>query len=378
MKLFNLYIVCVVLSLLACKEEFTPKTTSFDNNILVVEGFINTGADSTTVKLSRTVILANTKVANPETGATLTIETSTNETRTLVERERGVYATPALNFGANKKYRLKIRTKNGANYMSEFVDAITSPPIDSVNYAVKPEGLQLYVNTGDPANKTRYYRWEFQETWVFYAQFNSVAIWKGGPFAVERVPEEYIYKCWGNANSSTILLGSSVKLAKDVIHLSPLTDIESSSERLTEKYSILVKQYALNKETYEFWESLKKNTESLGSIFDVLPSQLTGNIRNVANNAEPVIGFISAGTVQEKRIFISKEQFPRWTVKSFGCNVVDTIPLMKEKEMFHDFLVFPIEPLYSDRGGLIGHTSSPRSCVDCTLRGTVRRPIFWQ
>ncbi len=370
--------VVLVVSLMACKERFTPKTTSVNSNILVVEGFINTGSDSTIIKLSRTVTLANKNVINAETGAMLSIETSTNESRPLVEKEKGSYVTPALNFGLNKKYRLRIRTKTGANYLSDFVDAIPSPQIDSVNYSVKPEGLQLFVNASDPTNKTHYYRWDYEETWIFYAQYNSSSIWKGGPMAVDRSPEESIYKCWGSAKSSTILLGSSIKLNKDVIHLSPLTDIVASSERLSERYSILVKQYALNKESFEFWENLKKNTESLGSIFDVLPSQLTGNIRNVANNAEPVIGYISAGTMQQKRIFINKSDLPRWSVKPFGCTLPDSIMRKDEANVFGGFSYIPIEPIETLPSVIIGHTGAPRACVDCTLRGTTRRPIFWQ
>ncbi|SFH11946.1 DUF4249 domain-containing protein [Pedobacter insulae] len=379
MKRFNIYLVGLVLSLIGCKEPFTPETTSKNSNILVVEGFINAGLDSTIIKLSRTVILTNKNVINPETGATLIIETSANEARTLVEKEKGLYVTSALNFGVNKKYRLKIRTNKGANYVSDFVDARVAPPIDSVNYVVKPEGLQLYVNASDPANNTRYYRWEYEESWIFYSRYNSSSIWKGGPIAVERYPEESIFKCWGNAKSSTILLGSSIKLSKDVIHLSPLTDIVSSSERLTEKYSILVKQYALNKETYEFWQNLKKNTESLGSIFDVLPSQLTGNIRNEADGSEPVIGYISAGTTQQRRIFIEKSDLPKWQVKDpYGCMLPDTVPLFRQKDIFPGNLIVPIEAIYSPAGFLIAHLASSRACVDCTIRGTVKKPIFWQ
>lgn len=370
--------VGMVLSLVACKERFTPQTTSVNSNILVVEGFINAGADSTIIRLTRTVTLGNKNTLNPETGATVSVETSANDTRPLVEKEKGNYVIPGLNLGLNKKYRVRIRTKNGTIYLSDFVDAIASPQIDSINYAVKPEGLQLFVNASDPTNKTRYYRWDYEESWIFYAQFYSSSIWKGGPIAVDRTEAERIHKCWGSAKSSTILLGSSVKLNKDVIHLSPVTDIIASSERLTEKYSILVKQYALNKESFEFWENLKKNTESLGSIFDVLPSQLTGNIHNVANSAEPVIGYISAGTTQQKRIFINKSDLPKWSVKPFGCSIPDTVLRKDEANVFGGFSHIPIDPIELLPGVIIGHTGAPRSCVDCTLRGTVKRPIFWQ
>jgi len=379
MKSFKIYIIVMILAVIACKERYHPEVTSFNSNILVVDGFINTGGDSTFIKLSRTVTLANKKIVNPETGATLSIETSNNESASLFEKEKGLYYIPMITFGPNKKYRLKIKTKNGANYLSDFVQSTISPQIDSVNYEIKPNGLQVYVNASDVTNKTRYYRWEYDETWIFYALYNSNHIWRKGPAAEPRDAAENIYQCWGNANSSTVLTGSSAKLDKDVIHLSPLTLVPSTSEKLTEKYSILVKQYALTKEAYDFWQSLKKNTENLGSIFDVLPSELTGNIHNVANNAEPVIGYISAGTTQKKRIFITRDRLPKWRPEyPYSCGAPDTVLLKDERTAFSGASYLPIAEVNDEFGNVIGHTGAARICSDCTIRGTAKRPIFWQ
>lgn len=378
MKCLKIYSLIFILALVSCKERYTPNTSSTNHNILVVDGMINAGADSTFIKLSRTVPLGSKNVANPEIGATLIIETSANDTYTLVEKGRGTYVAPPLNFGLNKKYRLKIKTRNNANYLSDFVDVAVAPQIDSVNFAIKPSGLQLYVNASDPTNKTRYYRWDYEETWIFYAQYNSNAKWEGGPNVVERPSAESIYQCWASASSSTITIGSSAKLSKDVIHLAPLTDIVSNSEKLTEKYSILVKQYALTKEAYEFWENLKKNTESLGSIFDVLPSQLTGNIQNTTDVDEPVIGYISAGTIKTKRIFITKAQLPPWKpLNPYQC-MIDTVRPKDQADRFASKSQIPIEIVPGQGGGIDYILGASRQCVDCTIRGTTRRPIFWQ
>lgn len=381
MKRINIYIVGLVLVLISCKEHYNPTATSVNSNILVVDGFINTGADSTFISLSRSVILANKTVANPEIGATLSIETSANESINLVEKSKGRYVAPPLNFGSNKKYRLKIRTKNGANYLSDFVTAVASPQIDSLNYEVKPEGVQVYVSASDPTNNTHYYRWDYAETWIFYAQYSSMAIWRGGPRAVDRNFDEGIFKCWGNANSSTIVLGSSLKLSKDVISMAPLATILSTSEKITEKYSVLVKQYGLTKEAYEFWQNLKKNTESLGSIFDVLPSQLTGNIHNVSNTADPIIGYISAGTTQTKRLFISKDKLPNWRpTYPYDCSQPDTVKFIDQVSRFgsSNSNLVPLEIALNEKGNPVGHLAAIRQCADCTIRGTVKRPIFWQ
>src|SRR5690606_35363898 len=90
-------------------------------------------------------------------------------------------------------------------------------------------------------------------------------------------PNEDVSVCWKYANSSTILLGSSAKLQSAVISEKPLTTIPAGHEKLAKRYSILVKQYAIDKKAYEFYSLMKKNTESLGSIFDPQPSEIRGN-----------------------------------------------------------------------------------------------------
>ena len=70
----------------------------------------------------------------------------------------------------------------------------------------------------------------------------SVLIWNGTSLALRDLTNNGIWKCWGNQKSSTIVLASSAKLEQDVIFQSPLTLVGLHSEKLTERYSILVKQ----------------------------------------------------------------------------------------------------------------------------------------
>jgi hypothetical protein len=73
-------------------------------------------------------------------------------------------------------------------------------------------------------------------------------------------------------------------------------------------YTINVTQYALTKEAYEYWDNLKKNTEKIGSIFDPQPFADFGNIHCISDPDEPVIGFISACSTSQKRLYIFYSQ----------------------------------------------------------------------
>ncbi len=379
MKHLYIYIICVLAVITSCKEQYAPEISGINKNILVVDGFINIGADSTIVKLSRTVVLNNKNTANPEIGATVSVETETNQAIFLTEVRKGVYAIESLNLGQANKYRLRIKTNGGSEYLSDFVEAKIAPPIESVSYEVKGNGVEIFVNTKDPTNKSKYYRWEYEESWIFFSKYNSQYIWRGGATLSVREPHEAIYQCWGNSPSSIVLTGSTAKLEQDVVSRQPVIFIPSTSEKLSEKYSILVKQYSLTKEAYDFWENLKKNTENLGSIFDVLPSELTGNVHGLTNKNELVIGYVSAGSIQKQRIFISKDKFPTWRPKyPYNCIEPDTLQEYKIATYYVGNILVPIVPIYFDNGVLRGWQSAQRECVDCTIRGTNRRPIFWQ
>ena len=266
----------------------------------------------------------------------------------------------------------------GAQYITDYLEAKVSPTIDSITWEVKPHGLQLYVDTHDDANASKYYRWDFDDTWIFYANYNSALIWDGSGLKTRNRNTSNIYKCWGEGVSNSIFLGSTAKLSKDVVSKQPLALIPANSEKLTEKYSVLVKQYVLTKEAFDFWENLRKNTENLGAIFDAQPSQLTGNIRNVKVPNEPVLGFISVGSVQRKRIFVEKAALPNWKVQAtFNCNPPDTLKL-NQVNLFSDPNYIPLEEIYNDVGVLTNYTGTQRKCGDCTFRGTNRKPAFWQ
>ncbi len=366
--------ISVILTLMGCKQPFSPVLSNNNENILVVEGIINIGNDSTIIKLNRTTLVSDQKALKPELGSTVTVESDANEIFNLADKGKGIYASPALNLSATKKYRLRIKTAQNTTYLSDFVETKVSPVIDSVNFKITNNGLQLYANTHDLNNKSRYYRWEYIETWIFYAQFNSQLKWDGIGLVDRDFINNDLWKCWATNSSSTIVLGSTAKLDKDVISQNPLTAIPFDSEKLRERYSILVKQYTLTKEAYDFWESLKKNTESLGSIFDAQPTQLVGNINNVNQPEEPVIGYISAGVVQQKRIFIDKSQLtPAFNpFKPSECDLI-VVYAKNYKSAFEQGYI-PIESISPPDSVYVGN----RSCADCTLRGVNKIPTFWR
>ena len=260
-----------------CVDKYNPPALSTPQNYLVVNGLINLDG-VTTVQLSRTRNLSAGTASPVEAGASVAIQDEAGASYPLAEQAAGTYASAPLTLAAGRRYQLRLRTAAGTEYASDLVVAKPTPAIDSVSWAARPEGVQVYANTHDPTSATRYYRWDYQETWEFHSAFRSDVEYVNGQF--QRRTED-ISRCWRSENSARISLSTSDKLAQDVIAEFPLTLLPPLSSKLYYTYSILVRQYALTPEEFAYWDKLRKNTENLGSLFDPLPSQLSGNVHRL-------------------------------------------------------------------------------------------------
>lgn len=374
-----LYISTVSVGTLAgCIKPFTPVTTTTNANILVIEGFISTN-DSTIVKLSRTVIVASKTSFNAETKATITIEDAQSTVYTLTETVKGTYVTPALSLDNTKQYRLRIKTSNGKTYISALVNVQVTPPIDSIGFNLTPAGMQVYADAHDLNTNARYYKYTYRETWKFHAFFDVEYI-ADGTGIVPRTAAQLMYYCYQTDTSANITLASTATLSQNLVYQAPIALVPPPSEKIEIEYSILVAQRALSKDAYTFWFNLRKNTEELGSIFDALPFQAAGNIYNISDTLEPVIGFVSAGTVQKKRVFIFRRSIPSsW--------ITDIPGLCSADSAFYNFPPNPkIDPkgvggdyisLFGEHGGGWLYSLEP-TCIDCRVRGNIKPPSYWK
>jgi uncharacterized protein DUF4249 len=370
---------------IGCKQAYEPPVQAQNARVLVVEGFINGGQGPTNFFLSRTGDLQD-QSARPEYGAQVKVEGDDGSAFLLADSLNGKYSYPQLFLNNNVKYRIHITTSDGKEYVSEYTPVRHTPPIDSITWQMEDNGVRLYVNTHDPQNVTKYYQWKYDETWEIHSTYYSslkylrdasnritALLWRDPDF---HKVDTTIYKCWTSLSSTSIILGSSEKLSNDVIYL-PVQFIEPGSEKLSVLYSINVKQYAMSQDAYLFMQKMKKNTEQVGTLFDAQPSQITGNIKSLSNPNEPVIGFVEVTEEQTKRAFVYNSQVPGW---SYGAPCLEYVVNNTIDDMNKNGLtLYPTIPkTLSPLGGVVDFfAANMESCIDCTTRGTNKRPSFW-
>ena len=372
MKQKALYIITLImLAASACIKPFESPKSAQDLGFLVVDGTINIGAP-TTVRLTRTKNISDDHFNTPELNASVFIESESGQVYNFQGDSAGYYSSGGYPVSFNDKYRLKIETKSGEQVASDFVEAKQSPPIDSVNWVQNNE-VYIYVNTHDPSNNTRYYRWVYEETSQYQSHYDSYADFIDGQI-VYLTDEQMRYNCYKYYNSTDIILGSSTALSDDVIKSRLINIVPNDNSKISVRYSILVKQFALTQEAYNYWQMLKQNSEQTGNVFDPQPSQLVGNIHSITDPGRPVLGYVSASSVSEQRLFIRWQDLEDRRDPQAGMRCDEKfISFEQAAEYLTDREKYRIA--YFTQGAIV---IARMLCVDCTLRGgTNVKPTYW-
>jgi hypothetical protein len=372
-------VLLLAIAMTRCRQSYNPPAIKAANNYLVVDGYINVGANTvTTFNINRTRNLGDTITTGvPELNARVSIVGTNRITYPLTDTANtGVYSSTALNLDPTQQYSIAITTADARQYASDPVPCLATPPMDSI-YWRQPNNFTVYASTHDPTNTTHYYRYDYLETWEHDA--NLLSPWgvvNGMLVATDSTQQKT--KCWTTAPSTDVLVASSAAYTLDAIYDFPVTTIPQGDPKIDIGYSILVRQYALTQDAYNYWLLIQKTSQGLGTLFDLQPTQLVGNIHCLTNPSEPVIGFLSACTRQQQRIFVYETYLSNWIHNSpgFGC---DTI------EIGYDALDFP-EYSFADTGyapyyfnGPTILVLAPTFCLDCTrFGGTTTKPSFWQ
>ncbi len=370
---YSAYAICSLLLFIfvyGCIDPFSPPETNSPDRYLVVDGFLNMSKDTTKIELRRTQNIGESGLYTVETGAKLSVESEKGQFYQFIDKGKGLYILLPGVLDRSIRYRLNITTKAGQQYASDFVKVSKTPPIDSVTYSLDKglNSMVIRVNTHDATNSTRFYRWSFDDTFEYYTPYFSGLEVIGKKEIVSRVKD--ISHCWKSGKSSNIILGSTIKLSKDEIKELPINIVHVATNKLLIRYSMLIKQYGLTEEAFEYWTSLAKTTQGTGSLFDPQPSQVTGNIKNKANPKELVFGYFAASVEQEKRIFMA----PGLGYRE-AC-VVDTLPIKCGDPEIECALTSP--KLLLSNWGETDVLAVPPSCADCRLQGgTTTKPSFW-
>lgn len=367
----HIIFLLILLLLNSCIAQFVPQITE-EKELLVVQGLITDQHETDTIKLSKSLPLGEVSAAKPVSGCIVSISDNLGNVVSLTESVPGTYLTPSSFYGEiGRSYTLHVNSNSGSgnlNYESNPMEMVAVPPIDSLYYEKtvieEPSGFfkgvdacQIKLDTHDPENICKYYRWNFSETWEFRLLFD--------------VPNQ---RCWINEKSHSIFIKSTVAFDKAIIKGFPIKYISNVTDRLRTKYSILVNQYSLNADEYLYWDKIQNVAGQVGGLYDIIPASVPSNLYCLENPTEKVLGYFSVSAKASKRIFI-KDNF-HGIIDRYNKCITDTVytPDFPGVDvtawiLFSHLLSIPQVSFYE--------ITTNHGCADCTLRGTTVKPDFW-
>lgn len=384
---FILFVISVFF--FSCIEEYTiPKegTLTMTSDI-VIQGRILSG-DNSIIYITRTQPLNSKEKAESVLNAQISIigQNGYESEAAEFDIENDCYTIDTRNLPNNTLYALKVEAE-GETYQSDFQSILTPPEIDEISYKEQEDGISIHVSTHNAPDASRFYMWSYEEDWEFHADINIQSL-TGFPlynetfYKFENNYDNPYYYCWQHNTSKNIHLYSTVELEENTAKNIELLYIPIDDIRISYIYSILVKQWVMSKEAYDYYRTMELYTENTSGLFTPLPSELQGNISCTSSPEKKVRGYVLFAQTTSKRIFIYESDFKHLVSEYYNCAI--TIP--------------PVPPPFGwthaweqqrDYNGAVIHTVDGKidtsstmyssNCVDCrTVEGaTKKRPDFW-
>lgn len=287
----------------------------------------------------------------------------------------------------SKEYRLVVEVSAPfrKTYASDWAPVQVTPQIDSLSWSVESDGSKMWVNVSTSAEGSGgYYRWTASETWEYHATYYASHFFApagtvyGGRrldyvSIVEYVDGDNTYYCWKSAERSDILVGSTKELAEDRLVDYGVYAFTPEDRRVSDVYFVDLTQIRLTEEAYRFWETERNNSSNVGGLLSPEPSEVRGNIVNVDDPDELVLGYVSVATCTRATLFIDNYTtlFSRWKGSSYNIVYPQT---QSDWWKYYGWLYRVGWWDENERA----YSWLPGECVDCRFSGgTKDRPSWW-
>ena len=384
-----LYPLMICLVFAACVEEYKipeSRTTAYDAE-LVIQGRILAG-DKSIIYITQTQPLNSKEEPESVLNAQVTIIGQNGYESELAEFdiEQNCYTIDTQELPSNTLYAVQVKIE-GEIYQSEFQSIQYTPEIDEVSYKEKTDGITIHITTYGDEKASRFYMWTYEEDWEFHADINMQAL-SGIPlysdkfYQFENRYDNPYYYCWIHNSSKNIHLYSTLELQENTAKNVELLQIPIDDIRISYIYSILVKQWGLSENAYNYYRTIELYSEESAGLFTPIPTDVLGNVSCISNPEKRVRGYVLASQTTTKRIFIYESNFKELTSEYSTCTIqYPPVPPTPGWANSWDYQMRTYGAVIYTKYGKINMDAVKYSkdCVDCrTVEGaTKKRPDFW-
>lgn len=307
---------------------------------VVVSGFISTDPGPYTVKISQSLDIQNPfEIAKPISVRQLLLMDDIGNVDTLFSpvKELGTYYTPedGMRGVPGRAYKIRFETRDGSIYESAYD---TLPPstgrIDSVYTSFERRvgigGEEIYgfdvMFDASGIKEDELHMWNFTGTYQIETEpaRNRNPCLGGGPdcppdhgncgcLAPLECSGYYdgsvctCCRCWVTFSNSTPVLPYLELTGLD--HLSAVF-VALTPYNFMYKMHANVEQYAISRQTHEFFSSIRNQQQAKESLFQPVTGKIIGNIKQLSGSPLEAEGIFYATSVTSKAIYIKRKDIP--------------------------------------------------------------------
>jgi len=266
----------------SCTERFDDvKTVSLESK-LVVESFIS-DIDHFSVKLTETTDFPSTDSIPRVSSAEVFIISDVEDTVRLTESYEGLYESTELGV-IDRSYKLRIVVAS-KTYESPFVKLLAPVAVD-VLFVDQDPNLEneyfAYACFQDDIATTDFYLWLYDT----YKTNDAGQIDESMTIINFDVFDDQFFNGFSTCSDDSLL---------PQVNDEPFESIDTF---------LVLQQYHIDKDASDFWNKMLVQTQFVGGPFDVPPSPIVGNVRNIEDQNDYLLGYFIVGGKDVDTVFV--------------------------------------------------------------------------
>ncbi len=289
--------------------------TGRTGGILVIDGTISNAEPPYTLRLRETA--PTERITLPVSGAVVTIFDNLGQSETYQEDADGAYLLwgQTVRGIPGNTYHIRVELPDGEVYESEpetiprtetrldslYFDFERKNDLNEIGNVISYWVVNAYVDaTINPLpGENAFFRWDVEEVYLLTpTDFPD-------PFGV--VPPPCFVYVYPSGKDFQLLDGRENQPSK-INGLKVATQV--LDHRFTEKHYFTVNQVGLSEKAFVYWDKISQTVANVGSIFDTPPAAIKGNLSNVRNKDEVVLGYFGATSTTLIRKFLLASDLP--------------------------------------------------------------------
>lgn len=315
-----LFLFCLLLQ--GCIDPVTPEFQYQDGQIYI-DAFASTAPGGSYVTINKSNTEFGLFRSIHEEGAQVSFKnTDTDQVVDLIELDE-IYVPPNdFSIGLGETWELQITLSNGKQIRSEPETVVAPVPLKEVTAIYDPElkyseaygravpGHSVSVSFDDPVDEVNYYYWRFKS-------FETLPVCRYCPYGKLRDGNcindivGYSYPC--DVDCWRIRYNEDIKIFADeftngkTISNLPIADVLLYTD---EDILVRIDQFALSPKAYRYFKTLKDLVDNNAGINAPPPAALVGNMFNVTDDEDLILGRFTATATATFSVFIDRSNIP--------------------------------------------------------------------